>query len=124
MRDGSERGSATVLTVGAVATIVLVLTGVLVVAGVVRDVHRARAAADLSALAAAGAAASGADVDCGVGASVAAANGAMLTYCATESDGTVVVTVVVGRHWPAGWGGLPAEVSARARAGVVDAAPP
>ena len=124
MRVRSDRGSATVLTVGAVAAVVLVLTGVLVVVGAVRDVHRARAAADLAALAAAGPAVSGADVDCRAGASVAAANGAAVTRCVQESDGSVVVTVVVGRHWPPGWGGLPAVVSARARAGVVDAEPP
>ena len=124
MTVGPERGSATVLAVGAVATVVLVLTGVLVVAGAVRDVHRARAAADLAALAAAGPAARGSDVDCGVGASVAAANGAALTNCVRAPDGSAVVTVVVGRRWPPGWGGLPAVVAARARAGVVDAQPP
>ena len=124
MTVGPERGSATVLTVGAVATVVLVLTGVLVVAGAVRDVHRARAAADLAALAAAGPAGRGADVDCGVGSSVAAANGAALTRCVRAPDGSVVVTVVVGRPWPPGWGGLPAGVAARARAGVVEAEPP
>jgi secretion/DNA translocation related TadE-like protein len=113
-----------VLTVGAVAAVVLVLTGVLVVVGAVRDVHRARAAADLAALAAVGPAVSGAEVDCRAGATVAAANGAAVTRCVHESDGSVVVTVVIGRHWPPGWGGLPAVVSARARAGVVDAEPP
>jgi len=124
VRPGRERGSATVLTIGAVAAVVLVLTGVLVVVGTVRDVHRARAAADLAALAAAGPATSGADADCGAGAAVAAANGAEVSRCVREPDGSVVVTVEVGRHWPPGWAGLPAVVSARARAGVVDAEPP
>ena len=96
----------------------------LVVVGAVRDVHRARAAADLAALAAAGPVVTGGDVDCGVGAFVAAANGAAVTSRVHEPDGSVVVTVVVGRQWSAGWRGLPALVSARARAGVVDAEPP
>ena len=51
MKVRSDRGSATVLTVAAVAAVVLVLIGVLAVVGAVRDVHRARAAADLAALA-------------------------------------------------------------------------
>lgn len=115
-----ERGSASVLTVGAVATVVLVLGGVLVVAGTVRDVHRARAAADLAALAAAGPAVRGAGVDCDIGAVVAAANGAVLTRCVPGPGGSAVVTVVLGRRWAAGWAGLPSAVSARARAGLVE----
>jgi secretion/DNA translocation related TadE-like protein len=121
---GPERGSATVLVVGAVVAVVVVLTGVLVVCGVVRDVHRARAAADLAALAAAGPVAVGGGVDCGVGAAVAAANGAVLTGCAAQPDGSVLVAVAVRRRGSPGWVGLPAAVSARARAGVVDSEPP
>jgi secretion/DNA translocation related TadE-like protein len=121
---GCERGSATVLTVGAVAAVVVVLAGVLVVSGVVRDVHRARAAADLAALAAAGPLSSGGGADCALAASVAAANGAVLTGCAVGGDGSVLVSASVGRRWAPGWGGLPATVSGRARAGVVDAEPP
>jgi secretion/DNA translocation related TadE-like protein len=124
MGGGPERGSATVLVVGAVAAVVVVLTGVLVVCGVVRDVHRARAAADLAALAAAGPVAVGGGVDCGVGAAVAAANGAVLTGCAAQSDGSVLVVVAVRSRGSPGWAGLPAAVSARARAGVVDSEPP
>ena len=119
-----ESGSATVLTVAAIGVVTVVLTGVLVVAATVRDVHRARAAADLAALAAAGTLVAGGAVDCGVGASVAAANSGVLSQCTSSADGSVVVTVAVGRQWPAGWLGLPAHVSARARAGLVDAEPP
>lgn len=122
--EGPERGSATVLTVGAVAVVVMVLTGAMVVSGVVRDVHRAGSAADLAALAAAGPVASGEGTDCQAAASIAAANGAVLTECAAEPDGSVVVAVSVGRRWAVGWAGLPAQVSGRARAGVVDAEPP
>ena len=103
-----EAGSATVLTLGAIGGIVLVLTGVLVVASTVRDVHRARGAADLAALAASGPVATGGGVDCGVGASVAAANGAVLARCTPGPDGSVLVTAEVARRWPTGWGWLPA----------------
>ena len=121
---GAERGSATVLVVGAVVAVVVVLVGVLAVAGVVRDVHRARAAADLAALAAAGAVANGGGAGCDLGRAVAGANGAVLTGCAVEPDGTVLVAVSLMHRWAPGWGGLPAVVTGRARAGVVDAEPP
>ena len=91
----------------------LVLSGVLVVAGAVRDVHRARAAADLAALAAAGPVASGGGADCGPAASVAAANGAGLTGCAAgpgRLGGRHRVVVPAGRP---GWGWLPAAASRR-----------
>ncbi|HYN66970.1 MAG TPA: Rv3654c family TadE-like protein [Ornithinibacter sp.] len=115
-----ETGSATVLTLGAVASVVTVLTGVLVVVSTVRDVHRARGAADLAALAASGPLPAGGGADCGVGAAVAAANGAVLTRCAPGPGGSVLVTAEVARSWPPRWGWLPATVSARARAGLVD----
>jgi secretion/DNA translocation related TadE-like protein len=120
----AESGSATVLTVASIGAVTVVLAGVLVVVATVRDVHRARAAADLAALAAGGALASGGGVDCHGGASVAAANGAVLSRCESSADGSVLVAVAVERPWPVGWVGLPARVSARARAGLVEAAPP
>ena len=119
-----ESGSATVLTVAAIGAVTVVLAGVLVVAATVRDVHRAWAAADLAALAAARSLATGGAVDCDVGASVAVANGGVLSQCGSRADGSVVVTVAVERKWPVSWVWLPAQVSARARAGLVDAVPP
>lgn len=90
-----ERGAATVLVAGAVAALVVVLAGALVVAGVVRDVHRARAAADLSALAAAVPLPSGGVVDCDAAAQVATANGAALAGCAVDGQGAAVVRAAV-----------------------------
>ena len=117
----SERGSASVLVVGAVGTVVMVLSGVLVVVGAVRDLHRVQAAADLAALAAAGGASGGGRPDCVAAVGVADSNGAGLTLCSTEPDGSVVVTAVVHRYGPRGWG-LPRTISSTARAGVVDVA--
>ncbi len=87
-----ERGSASVLVVGAVGAVVMVLSAVLVVVGAVRDLHRVQAAADLAALAAAGGTSTGDRPDCRAALSVAEANGVRLTRCATEPDGSVVVT--------------------------------
>ena len=117
----SERGSASVLVVGAVGTVVLVLSGVLVVVGAVRDLHRVQAAADLAALAAAGGASSGGGPDCRVALGVAESNGARVTLGSTEPDGSVVVRAAVHRSGPRGWG-LPRTISSTARAGVVDVA--
>jgi len=116
-----EHGGATVLVVGALGVVVAVLTGVLVVAATVRDVHRARSAADLAALAAAGPLQSGGRANCAAGADVARANEAVLTGCTPQPDGSVLVTTAVDRAWSPGWAGLPAVVSAQARAGLVDA---
>jgi secretion/DNA translocation related TadE-like protein len=116
-----ERGSASVLVVGAVGTVVLVLSGVLVVVGAVRDLHRVQAATDLAALAAAVGVSRDARPDCRAARGVAAANGARLTLCSTEPDGSVVVTAGVRRHGPRGWR-LPRTISSTARAGVVDIA--
>lgn len=94
-RARGERGAATVLVVGAVASLVVVLAGALAVAGVVRDVHRARAAADLSALAAAVPLTSGGSADCATAAQVATANDAVLASCAVDARGAVVVSAAV-----------------------------
>ena len=76
MRCRVERGAATVVTVAAVGVVLVVLAAALVLAGTVRDVHRARAAADLAALAAAVPLADGLAADCSAARSVAVANGA------------------------------------------------
>ena len=116
-----ERGSASVLVVGAVGAVVLVLSSVLVVVGAVRDLHRVQAAADFAALAAAGATSSGGGPDCGAAVAVAEANRARLTLCSTEPDGSAIVTASVRARWPGGWG-LPRTISSTARAGMVGAA--
>lgn len=114
-----ERGSTSVLVAGAVGVTVMVLSAVLVVVSAVRDVHRVHAAADLAALAAAGGSAGSGGPDCRAAAAVADANGARLTRCSAEPDGSVVVVASRRARWPRQWH-LPRTISARARAGVVD----
>ena len=117
--SAEEQGSATVLTVGAMGVLVMMLTGALLVVSVVRDVHRARSAADLSALAAAGPLPTGGRPSCADGSSVAMANGATLTRCDMLADGSVVVRASVPLRWSATWAGIPDHATASARAGVV-----
>lgn len=120
MSRRTERGSATVLAVGAVGVLLLCLLGGLCVVAAVHAAHRARAAADLAALAAASsvnAAASG-EAACARARQVAAANGAVLRSCRGEAGGGVVVEVTVAARLP-----VPSIASgparARARAGVL-----
>lgn len=112
-----ERGSGSVLVLGAVLVVTVVLAGALVVLAAVRDAHRARAAADLAALAAALPRAVGGPADCRRAATVAAVAGAALVECRPLPDGSVRVRTRIAVRWPAGWPGLPPAVEGRARAG-------
>ena len=73
-----ERGSVSVVLIGVIGAITVLLAAVMVLAGVVRDTHRARNAADLSALAGANRLAQGESVAAG---QLAGANDAELTGC-------------------------------------------
>ena len=123
MTTPNEQGAASVLVAGAVGAVVVVLAGALVVTGVVADVHRARSAADLAALAAAAPLAQGAGPDCDAGGSVAAANGARLTACGSSEGDVVEVAVAVDLRSPARRLGFEVAVS-RARAGLTPSAAP
>ena len=108
------------LTVAAVGVLTTVLAAALTVVGVVRDVHRARGAADLSALAAAQPLVRGGPLDCAAARAVAQANGTVLRACRLLSDGSVETWVARPRSGAGGWAlGLP-DPSARARAGLVE----
>ena len=95
MTTDRERGSATVWMLAltgvlAALSLAVVLVGVAVVAR-----HRASAAADFSALAAASAAVTGRPDPCAVAARVAAANSAELASCVLAGEGVVQVGVTV-----------------------------
>jgi secretion/DNA translocation related TadE-like protein len=86
------------------------------------SMRRAAAAADLAALAAAGAAWVGGGPDCGRAQAVAAANGARLVACRTSPDGTVTVITEVLTSGAAALVRKPARAVARAGPGPLGGA--
>ena len=99
-RDGHgrrDRGSATVVVLAAVAVVLAMTVGALSVVSAVVAAHRAQAAADLAALAAAAVFVRGepSAAACGRGADVAARNGARLAACRTWPDLSVELVVQV-----------------------------
>jgi secretion/DNA translocation related TadE-like protein len=108
---GDDQGSATVWSLGIVAVLLaLFATGLLLVQAVVLR-HRAGAAADLAALAAADHALDGPERACALAAEVATAQGVRLTACAVTGEIADVVADVGG-------------VRVRSRAGPPLAPPP
>lgn len=108
----SDRGSAIPFAVAAIGMLLLV-GATLGVTGAMFARHRtAQAAADLGALAAAGALQQGAD-PCGAASGLVAANAADLVSC-DVSGADVVITVSVPGP---GWLGQRGDLTARARAG-------
>ena len=95
-----ERGSATVVMLGVIATVLTLTVSGLWLASAALASHRARAAADLGALAAAGALIQGesASAACGSATRVVVANHARLRQClvsGTEVRLVVAVTAAV-----------------------------
>jgi secretion/DNA translocation related TadE-like protein len=105
-----------VLAFGVVGVLVFATALVAGLGGVVADQRRVASAADLAALAGAGALQDGAD-PCAAARSTAARNGARLGSCAV--DGEVVTVRVLREAGPVL--GRTLEVSSRARAGPVSA---
>lgn len=112
---GRDRGAASIYAVIAMAALLLV-TGVVGAAmELARAQHQAAAAADLAALAGAGAASDGADA-CAAARRVAQANAARLTSCEVSQS---VVEVRVEVRSPELWGKT-WTIPGRARAGPAD----
>lgn len=104
---------------GMMAVVVVLSGAAMVVSGYVAAYHRARAAADLTALSAAVSYQRGGD-PCAEARRLAVRNGAQLTDCERVGDEvdfviTVAVTIAIGRPMP----GLPGRVRAEAHAGPV-----
>lgn len=114
-RWGSDRGSATVWSLGAMALLCAVFGAVLFYGQAVAVRHRAAGGADLAALAAADHWAEGTTAACARAGRLAAAQGVRLVRCAVVGD-TSDVTAAVRR------GPFAAEV--RARAGPPGPVPP
>jgi secretion/DNA translocation related TadE-like protein len=117
--DGSarDRGSASVWVLAAGLLAVLVASAVATEGAAIVARHRAQAAADLAALAAAAHGPDGPGPACDRAGVIAAANGARLVGCRVDGLDVVVVAEVV----PAGAAGLAGTARASARAGPVDA---
>lgn len=109
-RPGSDRGSATVWSLGAIAVLCAVFGAVLALGQAVVVRHRAAGGADLAALAAAAHWTEGGAAACARAERLAAAQGVRLVRCAIVGE-TSDVTAAAGRG--------PFAAEARARAGPV-----
>jgi secretion/DNA translocation related TadE-like protein len=115
----SERGSATALMAGIIGVVVALSGAALVIAGYAVGYHRARAAADLSALSGAAAFQQGRE-PCAQAALTARQNGARVIRCSQVGDAvdfvvTVRVSVVAATRIPH----MPRMIAAEAHAGPV-----
>ena len=110
------RGSASVYVLTAAAVVLLAGTAATLIGSAVVARHRAAAAADLGALAAAGSAHLGPAEACATAGRVVRANGARLAGCRVEGPDAVVTAAVR----PAGPGARWGEAVVSARAGPVD----
>lgn len=108
--ERSERGAATVLVVAMAGVLMVVTVALAAVGGLVTAQRRAQAAADLTALAAAGALDAG---GCAEALRTATANGAALDDCEVTGPEVRVLVSVDGPTMP----GRDVRVSAEARAG-------
>ncbi|MGE2717583.1 Rv3654c family TadE-like protein [Mycolicibacterium litorale] len=106
-----ERGAATLAAVAALAVLIAVTGALAHVGSAVIARHRAQAAADLAALAAAGRIASGAESACVQATLVAQAMDTSLTHCAV--DGLEVVVHVDAAVGLGAWRFGPAQAAAR-----------
>ncbi len=86
VRPRDDRGSATVWVVGLIGALCLLLAGLLLMAQAMLARHRAGAAADLAALAAADHALRGQEFACAGASRVARAQGAEVERCATRGE--------------------------------------
>lgn len=113
-----EGGSGTVLTVAAIGVLLILTAGSLQIGAAATAAHRARTAADLSALAGATALQQSTGSPCARVAEVAGRNGARLLACTVGAAESVSVRVAttVPTHWP----GVPHQAVASARAGPAD----
>jgi secretion/DNA translocation related TadE-like protein len=115
-----ERGSATVWVITLAGVLALVGAAAVLVGAAVVARHRASAAADLAALAAAGREVAGDVGPCAAAKEIAAANAAEVTSCTVDAGAVVEVAVRVRVEF----GGLGVHsATGRARAGPVTPGP-
>jgi secretion/DNA translocation related TadE-like protein len=125
MKASREAGAGLIMTAWVILLMVIVAGAGLVATGYVVAQHRARAAADMAALAGAETALRAGvtePIACAAAAAIAPDQGGRLDDCrAVGFNGLAAVTVTVAV--PVGWvvAGLPSEIRATAAAGNVDA---
>ena len=122
MSPHDEQGSGTVLVIAALGVLLVLMAAAMQVGAAAGAAHRARAAADLAALAGASALQQGSGDPCSRAWELVARNGADLLSCtlgAAES-----VRVRVSTDVPGGWPGIPRVATATARAGPSDMGTP
>ena len=115
MSRRDERGSGTVLVAAAMAVLLVLGIAGLQVGAAASAAHRARSAADLSALAAASALQEGRADPCGRAGLLAGRSSARVVDCRLGPDDSVVVRVTTDLDLM--WPGLPRTATASARAG-------
>lgn len=119
MSEGSttrgERGAATLVVMACIGVLLLLGAALGFVAGMVIAHRQAQGAADLAALAAAEAVATGRD-GCAAGAEVAEANDGRLVACVVDGAVVTLEVAVTGPRWQE-WSH---ELTAEARAGPVE----
>ncbi|WP_404380538.1 flp pilus-assembly TadE/G-like family protein [Knoellia locipacati] len=115
MTTADERGSGTVLVTAVAGTLLIVSVAVVQIGAAASAAHRARAAADLSALAAASALQQGLADPCGRAEELASRNAARLQSCRLTDGASVQVRVLTDVS--AGWPGVARTATASARAG-------
>ena len=113
-----ERGSGTVLVTAALGVILVLTAAAIQLGAAAGAAHRARAAADLAALAGASALQQGSGDPCSRASELATRNGAHLLSCTLGVAESLRVRV--GTDVPGGWPGIPRVATATARAGPAD----
>lgn len=112
-----ERGAGTLLTLAAIAVVVVLTVALVVITTYLAVAHRARGAADLAALSAAVRVPDGGDA-CAAAERVAGRNNVAVTDCVVAGDRVEwAVEVHVAAELPELLPGLPDQVPAVARAG-------
>jgi len=111
----ADRGSATLPALACLGVLILLGAALGVVAGLVTAHRSAQSAADLAALAVAGALGEGGE-PCAAGVAVATANEARMTGCELVGRTALVTVAVTGPHWL----GQDADLEATARAGPAE----
>lgn len=122
MSRRDERGSGTVLVTGALGVLLVLTAAAIQLGAAAGAAHRARAAADLAALAGASALQQGSGDPCSRASELVTRNGGHLLSCTLGAAESVWVRA--SADVPGSWPGIPRLATATARAGPADIGTP